>query len=302
MNLRRLIVLAGCLLAALPLSAQYRDDQFKRDAFTQTYADTTEKAKTDTSQLFSFKEYFGGLGHKRTSSLKNLTIGSAVLVGGTQIYNKQYWKLPIIYGGIGAGIYGGIHFNQLYQKTGEDRYKLYRTLSIAGAGLFYWGSLMDGVVCYDNGGKKPDSAKSTLYSLLLPGLGQLYNGEFWKVPIYWGLMAGSLHFAVDNNTQYLRWKNAYNKATSDDPDVEKPPQSAENCKYYRDAYRRMRDYSILAVAVSYLLQVIDANVFAYMQDFEVNDEISMKVSPSVIPMGDYALTPPAVGMSIGLKF
>lgn len=302
MKLRRLIVLAGCLLAALPLSAQYRDDQFKRDAFTQTYADTTEQAKTDTSQLFSFKEYFGGLGHKRTSSLKNLTIGSAVLVGGTQIYNKQYWKLPIIYGGIGAGIYGGIHFNQLYQKTGEDRYKLYRTLSIAGAGLFYWGSLMDGVVCYDNGGKKPDSAKSTLYSLLLPGLGQLYNGEFWKVPIYWGLMAGSIHFVVDNNTQYLRWKNAYNKATSDDPDVEKPPQSAENCKYYRDAYRRMRDYSILAVAVSYLLQVIDANVFAYMQDFEVNDEISMKVSPSVIPMGDYALTPPAVGMSIGLKF
>lgn len=302
MKLRRLIVLAGCLLAALPLSAQYRDDQFKRDAFTQTYADTTEKAKTDTSQLFSFKEYFGGLGHKRTSSLKNLTIGSAVLVGGTQIYNKQYWKLPIIYGGIGAGIYGGIHFNQLYQKTGEDRYKLYRTLSIAGAGLFYWGSLMDGVVCYDNGGKRPDSAKSTLYSLLLPGLGQLYNGEFWKVPIYWGLMAGSVHFVVDNNTQYLRWKNAYNKATSDDPDVEKPPQSAENCKYYRDAYRRMRDYSILAVAVSYLLQVIDANVFAYMQDFEVNDEISMKVSPSVIPMGDYALTPPAVGMSIGLKF
>ena len=62
------------------------------------------------------------------------------------------------------------------------------------------------------------------------------------------------------------------------------------------------DYSILAVAVSYLLQVIDANVFAYMQDFEVNDEISMKVSPSVIPMGDYAHTPPAVGMSIGLKF
>ena len=302
MRLRRLIVLAGCLLAALPLSAQYRDDQFKRDAFTQTYADTTEKSKTDTSQLFSFKEYFGGLAHKRTSSLKNLTIGSAVLVGGTQIYNKQYWKLPIIYGGIGAGIYGGIHFNQLYQKTGEDRYKLYRTLSIAGAGLFYWGSLMDGVVCYDNGGKKPDSAKSTLYSLLLPGLGQLYNGEFWKVPIYWGLMAGSLHFVVDNNTQYLRWKNAYNKATSDDPDVEKPPQSAENCKYYRDAYRRMRDYSILAVAVSYLLQVIDANVFAYMQDFEVNDEISMKVSPSVIPMGDYALTPPAVGMSIGLRF
>ena len=302
MRLGRLIALAGCLLAALPLSAQYRDDQFKRDAFTQTYADTTEKTKTDTSQLFSFKEYFGGLGHKRKSSLRNLTIGSAVLVGGTQIYNKQYWKLPIIYGGIGAGIYGGIHFNKLYQNTGEEKYKLYRTLSIAGAGLFYWGSLMDGVVCYDNGGKYPDPAKSTIYSILLPGLGQLYNGEFWKVPIYWGLMAGSIHFVIDNNTQYKRWKWIYDQANSEDPDVEKPPQSAENAKYYRDAYRRLRDYSILAVAISYLLQVIDANVFAYMQDFEVNDDISMKVAPSVVPMGDYAMARPAVGLSIGLKF
>jgi hypothetical protein len=303
MRFGRLIALAGCLLAVLPLSAQYRDDQFKRDAFTQTYADTTEKSQTDTSQLFSFKEYFGGLAHKRTASLKNLTIGSAVLVGGTQIYNKQYWKLPLIYGGIGAGIYGGIHFNQLYQNTGEEKYKLYRTLSIAGAGLFYWGSLMDGTVCYkDPNSRTPNPAKSTVYSILLPGLGQLYNGEFWKVPLYWGLMAGSLHFVIENNTQYQRWKWTYDQATSDDPDVEKPPQSAENAKYYRDAYRRLRDYSILAVAISYVLQVIDANVFAYMQDFEVNDEISMKVTPSVLPMGDYALAPPAVGLSIGLKF
>lgn len=303
MRFGRLIALAGCLLAALPLSAQYRDDQFKRDAFTQNYADTTEKSKTDTSQLFSFKEYFGGLAHKRKASLKNLTMGSAILVGGTQIYHKQYWKLPIIYGGIGAGIYGGVHFNQLYQNTGEEKYKLYRTLSFAGAGLVYWGSLMDGAVCYDEEGRHPSPAKSTLYSLLLPGLGQLYNGEFWKVPLYWGLMAGSIHFVVDNNTQYKRWKRIYDLATSSDvPEEERPPQSADNAKYYRDAYRRLRDYSILATAISYVLQVIDANVFAYMQDFEVNDEISMKVAPSVVPMGNYAMAPPAVGLSIGLKF
>jgi hypothetical protein len=84
--------------------------------------------------------------------------------------------------------------------------------------------------------------------------------------------------------------------------VEKPPQSAENAKYYRDSFRRLRDYSILAVAVSYVLQVIDANVFAYMKGFEVNDEISMKVAPAVLPLGDYAQASPAVGMSIGLKF
>lgn len=301
MNVKRLILLAGCLLATLPALAQYRDDQFKRDAFTQTYADTTEKTQTDTSALFSFKEFFGGLSHKRTASLKTLTMGSMVFIGSNQIYHKQYWKLPIIYGGIGAGIYGGIHFNKQYQNTGETKYQTFSTLSYVGAGLIYWGSLLDGAVNYERD-KYPVPAKATVYSLLLPGLGQIYNGEFWKVPIYWGLMAGSIHFVVDNNTQYLRWKNIYIQASSDDPDVEKPPQSAENAKYFRDYYRRLRDYSILAVAVSYLLQVIDANVFAYMQDFEVSEDISMKVAPSVIPMGNYAMAPQAMGVSIGLKF
>ena len=294
-------LVAGCLLASLPLSAQYRDDQFKRDAFTQTYADTSGKATTDTSQLFSFKEFFGGLAHKRHASLKTLSIGSTIFIGGNQIYNKQYWKLPIIYGGIGAGIYGGIHFNNKYKTTGEDKFRLYSTLSYVGAGLMWWGSMMDGAACYEKG-KYPNPSKSTIYSILLPGLGQIYNGEFWKVPIYWGLMAGSVHFVVENNTQYKRWKWIYDQATSDDPTTEKPPQSAENAKYYRDAYRRLRDYSILATAIAYVLQVVDANVFAYMQDFEVNDDISMKVQPSAIPLGDYALAPPAVGLSIGLKF
>ena len=154
-----LIFFFVCLLC-LPLRAQYRDDQFKRDAFTQTYADTTQQVKTDSSAIFSFREFFGGLAHKRTTSLKNLTIGSAVFIGGNQIYHKQYWKLPVVYGGIGAGIYGGVHFNKLYQSTGDTKYKTYSTLSYAGAGLVWWGSLMDGVACYQ-GTRHPDPSKAT---------------------------------------------------------------------------------------------------------------------------------------------
>ena len=81
-------VLGLLFLGAPGLHAQYRDDQFKRDAFSQNYADTSQTAKTDSSQLFSFKEYFGALAHKNTASLKTLSMGSAVLVGGTQIYHK----------------------------------------------------------------------------------------------------------------------------------------------------------------------------------------------------------------------
>lgn len=298
MKLRALILLLGLALS-LPLAAQYRDDQFKRDAFSQNYADTTERAPSDSSSLFNFREFFGGLAHKRTASLKTLTMGSTVFVGGNQIYNKQYWKLPVIYGGIGAGIYGGIRCNQLYQETGDSKFQTFSTLSYVGAGLVWWGSLMDGAIMY-KGSRSPDPAKSTVYSVLLPGLGQIYNGEAWKLPLYWGLLAGSVHFYAENNLQYHRWKNIHNQATTTDPDVERPPQSGETAKYYRDVYRRYRDYSILAIALVYVVQVIDANVFAYMQDFEVSDEISMNVQPALVPM-QYAAAP-AVGMSFGIRF
>lgn len=300
MRIRHLIAVVAAVLATLPLAAQYRDDQFKRDAFTQNYADTTQKTPADTSQLFNFKEFFGAMAHKRTASLKTLTMGSTVFIGGNQIYHKQYWKLPIIYGGIGAGIGSGLYFQNQYNASGDEKFKTWSTLSYVGAGLVWWGSLMDGAVNFERG-KYPNPAKSTVYSILLPGLGQIYNGEAWKLPLYYGLMAGSVHFLVDNDVQYRRWKWIHNMATTEDDTVERPPQPGETAKYYRDVYRRYRDYSILAVVVSYLLQVIDANVFAYMQDFEVTDEIAFRMEPSLIPQTGFAQTP-AVGMSIGLRF
>ena len=289
---RCLFIVIGLLLAVLPLHAQYRDDQFKRDAFTQTYADSTQANVRDTSSLFSFKAFFGGLAHKQTTSLKDLTVGSAVFIGGNQIYQKQYWKLPIIY--------GGIHFNQKFHETGEEKFRTWRDLSIAGAGLVWWASLMDGVIQY-KGLRNPEPSKSTFYSVLLPGLGQIYNGEAWKIPIYWGLIGGTLHFAHENNVQYQRWRWIYNQATTDEEGVERPPQSAETAKYYRDSYRRIRDYCILGVTLAYILQIVDANVFAYMQQFEVDDNITLRVSPTLMAPAQYA-SAPAVGMSIGLKF
>ena len=292
-------IIIGLLLAVLPLHAQYRDDQFKRDAFTQTYADTTQANVRDTTSLFNIKAFFGGLAHKNTTSLKDLTVGSAVFIGGNQIYHKQYWKLPIIYGGMGAGIYGGVHFNQKFQSTGEEKYRTWRDLSWAGVGLVWWASLMDGVVQY-SGLRSPEPSKSTFYSILLPGLGQIYNGEAWKVPIYWGLLGGTLHFAHDNNVQYQRWRWIYNQATSTDPEVEKPPITAENALYYRDVFRRYRDYSILATALFYVVQIVDANVFAYMQDFEVDDDISLRLEPTVISP-EFAAAP-GLGVGLTLRF
>ena len=298
MKVLRLLSLLLTLVPVL-LHGQARDDQFKKDAFSQNYNDTTKKEKTDSSQLFSFRQYFGSLAHKRPGQVQNLFMGSTVFVGGSQIYNRQYWKLPIVYGGIGAGVGLGIHFNNQYKNTGEDKYKTLSTLSYVGAGLVWWGSLLYGVMNFSSD-KHPDPGKSTVYSILFPGMGQIYNGEYWKIPIYWGAIAGGVYYYTTNKRNYERYKWIYDQATSTDPEVEKPPITAENALYYRDIFRRYRDYSILATALFYVIQVVDANVFAYMQDFEIDDDISLRVEPSVITP-DYAQAP-AIGLGLTLRF
>jgi hypothetical protein len=299
MRFRLLLSLTALFLTGV-LYGQARDDQFKRDAFSQNYADTTDQAPPDSSQLFSFRQYFGSLAHKRPGQIQNLFMGSTVFVGGEQIYNRQYWKLPVIYGGIGAGVGMGIHYNRKFQSTGDDKFKTLSTLSYVGAGVMWWASLLDGTINFKTDAR-PDPGKSTVYSILFPGLGQIYNGEYWKIPIYWGAIAGGVYYYTTNRRNYERYKWIYDQATSEDPEVERPPISAENALYYRDIFRRYRDYSILATALFYFIQVIDANVFAYMQDFELNDDISLRMEPAVLPGASIAQAP-AVGMGFTLRF
>ena len=216
MKLRIISFLAAALLAPAVLHGQARDDQFKKDAFSQNYTDTSKQAKPDSSQLFSFRQYFGSLAHKRPGNIQNLFIGSTVFVGGGQIYNRQYWKLPVVYGGIGAGVGMGIHFNNQYKATGDEKFKQYSTWSYIGAGLVWWGSLMDMTANFKSD-RHPEPGRSTLYSILLPGLGQIYNGEYWKVPIYMGVTNGSTTCTTARNPAWRSprcpWKPRCSTAT-----------------------------------------------------------------------------------------
>ena len=312
--------------------------QFKEDPFKQNYNEEGTYNPADTAdRIFSLKEYIGGLAHKNTVKIGVVFAGSMVLPGTAQIYNKDYWKLPIVYGGIGAFAGTGGYYLHQYNKQKKaysawetaklayenefggtytqaapiinDQYKKTGTWLMAGAGLMYWASLLDGVVCYQSD-VKPHPGRATLYSILLPGLGQIYNGELYKVPIYWGGLMISTHCLMNNNRNYKRFKRIHNEATNPDSGYTESI-SAETAKWYRDVYRRYRDYSIVATALVYVLQVMDANVFAYMHDFEVNDDISMSISPTVIPPDNaYALHPTsgygmgdnAFGVRLGFTF
>lgn len=289
--------LLACLIVVslTSLCSGIASAQFRSDAFTQQYNDDKNKnGKDSVDVLFSLPEFFGGLRHERTARIGTMFAGSTVLIGAQQIYNNQTWKLPIIYGTIGGGVASGIYFNS----TGNSDVAKY---CFIGAGLAYWGTLLDGALNYKPS-PYPYAGRATIMSILCPGLGQAYNKEYWKIPIYVGGLIAAVHYYDQFNTNFQRFRNIYIEAT--DPEVKYTgPVSAETALYYRNLYRSWKDYAIIAIAAVYLLQVFDANVFAYMHDFEVNDNISLDVAPTVImPEKQVAATGPAVGLSFGLRF
>lgn len=290
------LLAAAFLLAAPCFNASA---QFKKEAFQQQYNDDKSSQNKDSVDvLFNFKEYFGGLAHKNEMEIGTAFAGSAVLIGGQQIYNKQYWKLPIIYGGIAAGVTGGL----IYNSKGQTDISKYFFI---GAGAMYWASLMDGVVNFKPN-VFPQPGRATLYSILLPGLGQIYNNEWWKLPIYLGGMGFCVHLYIDNKSNFERFRSIYDEAALN-PQYD-GPLSASQAQYYMKLYRRWRDYSLLAFFGVYLLQVIDANVFAFMHDFEVDENLALKVAPTVIMPDNhqFAFNPttqtPALGLRMGLSF
>lgn len=303
--------------------------QFRENAFTQNYNDVKDSTsvKDSTDKLFSFKEWGRGLAHKQEIKIGTM-FGPALLLPGTaQIYNRHYWKLPIVYGTIGGFLGVGGYYRAQYDKSVKahtnwvnqndltipepfvnPKYKTLSTWMFVGAGVCYWATLLDGTICFKSD-KDHLPGRATIYSILFPGLGQAYNGEYWKIPIYQGGIITGLYFASTYTMNFKRYKTIYHDASTLGKEYT-GTISAETAKYYRDYYRRIKDYAILATALVYLLNVIDANVFAYMRDFEVSDDLSMQLSPTIItPDNAYAMTgrgynitDNAVGLRFGLKF
>lgn len=261
------------------------------------------------AETYTLKRYFSSLAHRDTMAIGWSFGGSVLLPGTAQIYNKDYWKLPVIYAGIGGMIGGGIYYNSQFKKTGSESDKLARNLFFIGAAAFYWGQMLDGAVCYRSY-RDHLPGRATVYSILFPGLGQIYNREYWKLPIYYGGLAVAGYFWYYNDMQYRRFQKDYNAATTPGGNYE-GSMSTDNLQYYRDYYRRFRDYSIVATVLIYLLQVIDADVFATMSTFDVNQSLSMDIQPAVIePLNcdfttNYTSVMPtgsAVGVQMHFKF
>ncbi len=150
---------------------------------------------------------------------------------------------------------------------------------------------------YGFDGKKifnPDPTRAVWMSALFPGLGQIYNRRYWKLPIVVAGFMGLGYGMSWNNTQYQDYSNAYMDLMSGDPDKKSymnffPPNTDESSldknwlksvmQTRKNFYRRNRDLCIICMVGVYLIAIIDAYVDAQLAHFDISPDLTMDISP-----------------------
>ena len=133
--------------------------------------------------------------------------------------------------------------------------------------------------------KKHSPKKAALMSAALPGLGQIYNKKYWKLPIvYVGL--GALAYSINyNQTKYIKYRTAYKYRIDGDAgtmDEFEGKYSESNLGTLTQYYHRYRDLSVIGTAALYLLNIVDASVDAHLFTFDVSEDLSLIFHPALI--------------------
>ncbi|WP_298064887.1 DUF5683 domain-containing protein [uncultured Rikenella sp.] len=252
------------------------------------------------------------------------TILSLVAPGFGQIYNRQAWKLPILYGGVGGFLTGGILFHNKYktykaeyqrtvdlrlppdiQKRARTRMRNAgsgQTLMYAMAGATYLYFVADAVFNYR--GPVDPVRKATTLAAVFPGMGFVYTKTYWRLPIYYGGFIALATVVDYNNRNYQRYKAAYDAMTDGNPstiDEFNGRYSPELLSRVRSAYRRDRDLAIIGMAAAYLLSVVDTYVIASLKNWDVDENLSVRIEPTQIDTRFNGRTlSPSQGNSYGL--
>ncbi|MDR1673026.1 MAG: DUF5683 domain-containing protein [Bacteroidales bacterium] len=161
-----------------------------------------------------------------------------------------------------------------------------------------------------SGMRTPIPAKATIMSAVLPGLGQAYNGKYWKIPIAYALIGASTYFLIYSQNRFLRFRRYYIDLKDGDPytnyheTLDFPPTYTAERKdryitTYKDSWRRYRDWAIVAVAISYLMNVVDANVDAHLFNYNVDDDLSLQINPVFFKDIRYSTK---IGVNLCLRF
>lgn len=142
--------------------------------------------------------------------------------------------------------------------------------------------------------------KAALYSAVFPGMGQIYNRKYWKVPIVYAGMVALGYSAIWNGRQYNHYFDKYKYMTESDPPLEDHEgQSLREVEWYKDAHLRYRNLFIIFSVGFYALQIVDANVDAHLIDYDISEDLSFTVDPVLLQPYD---NPATFGLRCCLNF
>ena len=152
---------------------------------------------------------------------------------------------------------------------------------------------------------KPHSSKrASIYSAILPGMGQVYNRQIWKVPIIYALGATTTYIAIDNYRNSIKFKDEYfNRLNGNTSQLlsDYASYSDESILSLHEAYNKNFQLGIIVTGAVYLLNIVDAMVYGHLFDFNINEDLSARIQPFAFSC--FGTTAPQFGMtlSIGIK-
>ncbi|MBP6175252.1 MAG: hypothetical protein KA433_05155 [Fermentimonas sp.] len=160
---------------------------------------------------------------------------------------------------------------------------------------------------------KPTPRKAVIYSAIFPGLGQIYNRKYWKLPILYGGFVGFTYAITWNNGYYRDYLGGYQDIMDSNPETNRwqnllpfgmDPESVDQ-KWFtdvlqqrKDYYRYYRDLSIIGTFALYLLAIVDSYVDAQLFDFDMSPDLSMRIEPALLREE----RPNYMGSSYGLQW
>ena len=141
-------------------------------------------------------------------------------------------------------------------------------------------------------------SKAAFYSAIIPGLGQAYLGKAWKLPIIYSAIGASLYYFDLNNKEMNEYRNAYKRRLNgffDDRFLELAiPITTEQLLLGMEFHKNYRDIALVLAALSYMLNILEANVSAHLLQFNVSEDLS--VTPNLI------IDEEIRGLRLALKF
>ena len=155
-------------------------------------------------------------------------------------------------------------------------------------------------------------SKAAFYSAILPGLGQIYNKRYWKVPIVYGALGVGIYAYTFNNNEYNRFRDAFKRRRAGFTDDEfydindtgivpgSPDVSDQALQDAQERAQRDRDLALAITIGLYVLNIVDANVDAHLKQFNVDENLALDVKPYLEynPIN----TEPNYGVAVIVKF